>query len=196
MFGKLNRLRQVKADYKITVKILKIAATVEDDCEVQVVWKRGPEEQKGEWVDLNYIEVDADLNDEFSKVSGFYKANASAETYEEKKCQFVLNMRNSYGEQAFGNIEMNMAAYVGKDSEPQTITFPESFFKDTYINVEWTIQIDESARSSTTIEKPVANKTFTQAEVDDMIKSAETLESQKGELVAQLDKINEEKASV
>ena len=198
MFGKLNRLRQVKADYKITVKILKIAASVEDDCEVQVVWKRGPEEQKGEWVDLNYIEVDADLQDEFSKVSGFYKASASAETYEEKKCQFVLNMRNSYGEQAFGNIEMNMAAYVGKDSEPQKIEFPDSFFKDTYINVEWTIQLDESARSSTITASTsnVATKTFTQAEVDDMIKSAETLETQKVELAAQLEKIYEEQAVI
>ena len=191
MFGKLNRLRQVKADYKITVKILKVAAQVEDDCEVQVVWKRGPEEQKGEWVDLNYIEVDADLNDEFSKVSGFYKASASAETYEEKKCQFVLNMRNSYGEQAFGNIEMNMATYVGKESEPQKIEFPESFFKDTYIEVEWTIQPDETGgRASTQVAiAPSATKTFTQAEVDDMIKSAETLETQKVELTAQLEKI-------
>ena len=72
-------------------------------------------------------------------------------------------VRNSYGEQAFGNIEMNMAAYVGKDSEPQKIEFPDSFFKDTYINVEWTIQLDESARSSTITASTtnVATKTFT-----------------------------------
>ena len=71
---------------------------MEDDCEVQVVWKRGPEEQAGEWVDLNYIEVDADLQDEFSKVSSFYKASAAAETHEPKTCEFLLKMRNSYGE--------------------------------------------------------------------------------------------------
>ena len=139
MFGKLNRLRQVKADYRITVKILKIGATVEDDCEVRVIWKRGPEEQQGEWVDLNYIEIDADLNDEFSKVSGFYKASATAETFEAKKCNFILRMKNSYGEQDFGQVEVNMASYVGKTNEPQTINFPDSFFKDTFINLEWTI---------------------------------------------------------
>ena len=88
-------------------------------------------------------------------------------------------MRNSYGEQVFGNIEMNMAAYVGKESEPQKIEFPESFFKDTYINVEWTIQLDESGgRSSTQVGiTPSASKTFTQTEVDEMIKSAEALET-------------------
>ena len=48
---------------------------VEEDCQVQVVWKRGSKEtQEGKLVDLNNIEVDAELTDVFIKDSSFYKS--------------------------------------------------------------------------------------------------------------------------
>ena len=51
----------------------------------------------GEQVDLNYIEVDCDLNDVFTKVSSFYKASKDAPSFEPKKCEFLIKMTNSYG---------------------------------------------------------------------------------------------------
>lgn len=46
----------------ITLKVTKVSTVVEEDCKVQVVWKRGTKEtQEGQLVDLNNIEVDAEL---------------------------------------------------------------------------------------------------------------------------------------
>jgi hypothetical protein len=51
----------------------------------------------GEIVELNYIEVDSDLNDVFSKVSSFYKTSASADVFLPKKCEFLLKTTNAFG---------------------------------------------------------------------------------------------------
>ena len=46
----------------ITLKVTKVSTVVEEDCKVQVVWKRGTKEtQEGQLGDLNNIEVDAEL---------------------------------------------------------------------------------------------------------------------------------------
>lgn len=41
-----------------------------------------------------------------------------------------------------------MAEYAEKEDAAQTISFPDSFFKETFINVEWTIQEDTSGMGS------------------------------------------------
>ena len=55
-----------------------------------------------------------------------------------------------------------MAAFVGKEDEADTIEFPESFFKDTTINVEWTI-VEEDKKAgnrSSILMAPIESKTF------------------------------------
>ena len=70
----------------ITLKVTKVSTVVEEDCKVQVVWKRGTKEtQEGQLVDLNNIEVDAELKDIFIKDSSFYK---SGDEWQPKFCEF------------------------------------------------------------------------------------------------------------
>ena len=83
--------------------------------------------------------MDSELNDNFSKVSSFYKKDSAAEVFEPKKCEFLLKVTNSYGTQVFAQLEYDMATFAGKTDAADTINFPESFFRDTFINVEWTI---------------------------------------------------------
>lgn len=165
-----------------------MGAAVEDDCEVLVIWKRGVEEQAGEYVDLNYIQIDNEINDEFSKVSTFYKKNAKDETFEPKNCEFLLKMRTNYGEQIFASIEYNMAPHVGKTDDEVTINFKDSFFPETFIVVEWTISEETDTKRKTSRLSsslgfgPAETKVFTQDQIDEFIRQAEELETKKNQL--------------
>jgi len=60
--------RGLKTEQKsiIDLKVTMVGTQVENDCQVQVVWKRGKAEtQEGAKVDLNNIEVDAEIEDQF-----------------------------------------------------------------------------------------------------------------------------------
>ena len=73
--GIQRSLGQTEQKSIITLKVTKVGTMVEEDCQVQVVWRRGSKEtQEGKLVDLNNIEVDAELTDVFIKDSSFYKS--------------------------------------------------------------------------------------------------------------------------
>ena len=93
--GIARSLGQTEQKSIITLKVTKVGTQVEEDCQVQVVWKRGAKEtQEGALVDLNNIEVDSDLKDVFIKDSSFYK---SGEVWQPKYCEFQLKMVNEFG---------------------------------------------------------------------------------------------------
>lgn len=85
MFKAISRGLKTEQKSVITLKVIKVGTEVENDCEVQVIWKRGPEIQEGKKVDLNNIEVDAELEDVFTKASSFY---TSGGVWEPKMCEF------------------------------------------------------------------------------------------------------------
>jgi hypothetical protein len=73
-----------------------------------------------------------------------------------------------------------MAAFAGKTDAVDTINFPESFMKDTFIEVEWTILEEKKngRQSIASILPLIVVKTFSQEEIDEFIKQAENLEKQ------------------
>ena len=107
-------------------------------------------------------------------------------------------MANSYGSQVFAQLEYDMAPFVGKTDAYDTIKFPESFFRDTFIDVQWTITEEKKVGRQSTlggsfIGVPVEIKTFTQDEIDSFIKSAEALETKKVQLTAELEVVQKAK---
>lgn len=91
-----------------------------------------------------------------------------------------------------------MAAFAGKTEATDTINFPESFHKDTFIVVEWTIvEEKKTGRTSTLGLLPqIEVKTFTQDEIDEFIKQAENLEKLQKQLTVELDVATRLKAAV
>ena len=109
----------------------KVGTNVEEDCQVQVVWKRGEKEtQEGALVDLNNIEVDCELNDVFIKESSFYK---SGEVWQPKMCEFQLKMVNEFGSSTYAQIQYDMCKHVNKESDFARITFESAQFEEVYI---------------------------------------------------------------
>ena len=58
----LKRLGQNSANFKITLKVMKIGAQVDKDCQVRVIWKRGPQLDETDAFDLNNLETDVEAN--------------------------------------------------------------------------------------------------------------------------------------
>jgi hypothetical protein len=68
------------------------AAEIKKDVDIVVVWKRGPEQQQSQTIELNEYEIDADLTEVFTKVSSFYSKDNV--TYEGKYCNIVIKSLN------------------------------------------------------------------------------------------------------
>lgn len=83
-------LAQKKEDYMIELTFHHIKILNDDipDCLLVVEWKRGPESQQTNPIELNDLIPDNDMDDELSKVSSFYTKDGSK--YEKKMCNFIL----------------------------------------------------------------------------------------------------------
>ena len=60
---------------------------------LQVVWKRGPQLDKSQEVELNEFEPDHDMKDIFTKVSSFYTRDTV--TWEPKMCNIMVYRNDS-----------------------------------------------------------------------------------------------------
>mmetsp|Transcript_21934 Transcript_21934/g.34072 ORF Transcript_21934/g.34072 Transcript_21934/m.34072 type:complete len:195 (+) Transcript_21934:16-600(+) len=151
MFKALGRQFQKKQDFLIIVRIAKVSVQVEEDCQVQVVWRRGTAStEKSTKVDLNNIETDAELNDVFKKVSSFYSKD-NGNIYEPKMCSFdVVVIDSDENEKVIATKEVDMAPFVNHTDSLQKIDFEESEMSNTYVEIEWTITSDTSGRDDDT----------------------------------------------
>lgn len=91
MFKAIGRQFQKKQDYHISVKLTKITCQVEEDCQVSVIWQRGPDTQESALIDLNGSDVETDLSETFERVSHFYSKDGG-ETFEAKMCNFKIKL--------------------------------------------------------------------------------------------------------
>ena len=103
----LNRkYGQLKQDFQITIQFKKIEALKLSEkvnfIDLCVVWKRGENqanETKG--YELNYLEYDADMDEVFKRISGFYskkKSDKDEPLFESKYCMFQLKLYEHKGD--------------------------------------------------------------------------------------------------
>mmetsp|Transcript_16449 Transcript_16449/g.27915 ORF Transcript_16449/g.27915 Transcript_16449/m.27915 type:complete len:86 (+) Transcript_16449:28-285(+) len=85
MFRAIGRKLQQKQNFQIKVQLVKVQCTVNIDCHLQVVWRRGPKVDLSEQVELNEIQIDSELSDTFNKVSSFYSKDGG-NIYQPKLC--------------------------------------------------------------------------------------------------------------
>lgn len=110
-----------------------------------MVWKRGPEEQFGELIDMGPDTTEVETKVRFVKVSSFYTKDDRV-THEPKMCEILLQTVSDEGEKnIFARMEFNMAPCVKiqKTEVPTKISFPASQFGNTYIDAVWTIFADK-----------------------------------------------------
>jgi hypothetical protein len=151
MFKALSRGFQKKQDYLITVKMVRVYCTVEEDCQVQVEWQRGPTTEKSNKYDLNNIEVDVEMTDVFSKVSSFYSKDGG-QTFEPKLCHFHILLFGPEDEEGkrIASKEINMAPFVNHTDSPQKIEFEDSDMANVAVDLEWTISSDTTGADDIT----------------------------------------------
>ena len=182
MFKNISRSFQKKVDCKIVFEITKISANFEEPVKVQVVWKRGPEEQAGELYELGPDATEIECNDRFVKISSFYSKDEGI-THEPKTCEIILQtVTEEEGDEDEPSKKTiiarlpayNMASFVkiAKTEIPTTIKFPDSTQSDTFIEVKWTIFADEGLVKQNT----AGTEVYTQIEINEFIKQAEELE--------------------
>lgn len=122
----------------ITVRLAKIGVkSLNQDIKLQVVWKRGPEKQSSNEVDLNEYEIDTEMNDVMSKVSSFYTKDQV--TFQPKLCNFIIVRPET--EKEIASIEVNMAKFVGKNQAHQhlDVTCSDEMYNGLFLEVIWTI---------------------------------------------------------
>ena len=84
---KVSRLFQKERYCRITLRVTKVGAAVEQDSKLQVVWIRGDKKDVGEGYDVNEYDPDADCFDVFEKASSFFSKDKGV-TFEPKLCNF------------------------------------------------------------------------------------------------------------
>ena len=116
----ISRIGQKKQNYEIKLSIKKIGANVDKDGELYVVWKRGPQTDKTKKYEVNDIEVDAEANDVFVRVSSFYSTST---TVVPKGCDFqVFFVDQNEKEKMIGFVlNHDMSPFVDKSSQAQHI---------------------------------------------------------------------------
>ena len=185
MFKNISRSLQKKVDCKIVFEITQISANFEDPVKVQIVWKRGPEEQAGELYEMGPDATEVECKDRFVKVSSFYSKDERI-THEPKTCEILLQTvteEEGDEEEPTKNVNVfaripayNMGPFVkiAKTEIPTTIKFPDSTQSDTFIEVKWTIFADEGLVKQNT--GGASTEVYTQTEINEFIKQAGELE--------------------
>jgi hypothetical protein len=152
-----SRLNQKKYNCKIVFEIKKLSYPIEEPTKVQIVWKRGPETQESEIIELNPYSAEVELNERFVKVSTFYSKDERI-THEPKVCDILLMKVDEDDETKKDVIakvqNYNMADFVrvNKTELPTKINFDA---KDIFIEAVWTIFNDEGlTKQATTAGEP------------------------------------------
>jgi len=138
MFKALARKGQKKQNFQIDVKMVRLGgSSIDEDICLRVTWKRGPETQLSADYDLNEFEVDAEMNDSFTKVSSFYSKDQV--TYEPKFCNFIVNRVDKDELIPIAQVELNMALYCNYTNEHQKVEFESDYITGLFLDVVWTI---------------------------------------------------------
>lgn len=182
----LKRIGQKKQQFKITLVVDKIGVEVEEDCLVQAVWKRGPQEDKTESYELNPYEPDVEANHTFSRISGFYTSDGG-KTYDKKHCDFKVILKNEKNKQETMIAILqgyNMAQFVNKPEAKDKIQFPDSKNPNTFMEVTWNItetdeeQVDlkvDQMRLERGLSFSVQGQRYTSEEIKDFIDERDEL---------------------
>lgn len=153
MFKAIQRKAQKKQNFEIQLKIVRVSSViVKRDLQLQLFWKRGPQQDKTNIFDLNELEVDATLNEVFSKVSSFYTKDEGA-TYEKKTGSLILKEISKNGETVIAQKEVDMSYLVNKVDHPESIEL-ENFTSDLIditVEVEWTITEASQAKGRASV---------------------------------------------
>ena len=158
-----SRLNQKKYNCKIVLEIKKLCYPIEDPTKVQIVWKRGPETQESEVIELNPYSAEVELNERFVKVSTFYSKDERI-THEPKVCDILL-MRVDEDDETKKEViakvvNYNMADFVKikKTEIPTTINFDSN---NTFIEAVWTIFNDDGLTKQATTTGEPATEVYT-----------------------------------
>jgi hypothetical protein len=93
MFKALARSTKTKQDLKIYLQLCSITCQIEEDdgdCQLEIIWKRGPQADKSPLFSIDSNSSEIELDHEFSKVSSFYTSDNLS--FEEKKCIIQVNL--------------------------------------------------------------------------------------------------------
>jgi hypothetical protein len=195
MFKNISRQLQKKVDCKIIFEIKKISVHLDESAKVQVIWKRGPEEQEGQLCDFDPYTTEVETTDRFVKVSSFYSRDERI-THEPKMCEILLQSIDEDGEKSIiARLEYNMAPFVKitKTEVPDKVVFKDSKFGDTYIDVVWTIFADSQLLKS---QSTLGSEVYTQTEIKAFIQQAGKLEEQNDDFQQKIDMANNIKKGV
>ena len=171
-----SRLNQKKYDCKIVFEITKLSYPIEEPTKVKIIWKRGPETQESEVIELNPYSPEVELNERFVKVSSFYSKDERI-THEPKTCDILLmkvdEEDETKNEVIAKNLNYNMANFVRvkKTELPTKITFDQ---KDMFLEAKWTIFTEEGLSKQSTLGG--AAEIYTQTEINEFLKKATELE--------------------
>lgn len=93
MFKALARSTKNKQDLKIYLQLCSITCQIEEDdgdCQLEILWKRGPQADKSPLFSIDSSSSQIDLDHEFNKVSSFYSSDNV--TFEDKMCIIQVNL--------------------------------------------------------------------------------------------------------
>jgi hypothetical protein len=153
-----------------------------------VIFKRGTDEQEGELFDMGPENTTIETTERFVKVSTFYSKDDRI-THEPKMCDIILQTVNEEGGKAvFAKLEYNMAKFVRiqKTEIPDKISFSNSKFKNTFLEVKWTIFADDGL-VKTSILSTESSEVYTQTEINEFISQASRLETTIEDLQSKID---------
>ena len=138
MLKGIGRLAQTKVNMQVNIRLTQIGAQVEEDCQLQLMWKRGPQEDKSEQYEINSIQEDTDVDFLFSRVSSFYM---SGKKYERKTCEFHIYRYNAAGKRdtiAYVS-DFDMSRFCNKEYIEHRIDFKNSSLPGTFVVLSWSL---------------------------------------------------------
>lgn len=201
MFKSLKRQTQKKQNFMITVRLARFGVSAMPvDTSFHVVWKRGPEKQSSNKLDLNEFEIDADMSDVMSKVSSFYSRDNVA--FDKKFCNFIImKLGDGDYQSQVAQVEVDMAEYVNHTDSLQKIIIPCDDYDGMFLEVLWTISATDE-RGGTSISTELSLnlgseiKNMTDEQLQEIFEKAKMLEDQNSDLEHQIDLVISAKNSL
>ena len=171
----ISRIGAKKQNYQIKLAIKKIGANVDRDGLLYTIWKRGPQTDRSKEYDVNEIEVDVEATDVFTRISSFYTNN---NTIAFKGCDFQIWLKEGTKDKMIGFVtDHDMAPYVGKINTAQHIQFTNAEVPNTFIDVEWTIQLTADKKFDEKLSQSLKGAVASSAVLDLNLTPAEVKEA-------------------
>jgi hypothetical protein len=137
---KLGRFFQIRKNLEVEIGFKKIwahdLAEELDFVDLSVVWKRGGQENETKGYELNYIEVDMEMDEVFRRVSKFYSKSKNFSAIEDKICVFQLKEYKQLKDKridtgtVLAQYHYNMSKHVGDICAGEDYGDENDLFKD------------------------------------------------------------------